>query len=582
MDDLASRIQSLEQRVEALERLPRGGGIVVPPPPSFRAAAARTEQHRPLESAIGQWWIGIVGIVALFVGVSFFLKYAFDRDLISESVRVGIGLVAGVAFLVAGEYLRPKIKSFSYLMSGGGLGLLYLSCYAAVDFYGLIPHSIGFTAMIVVTAIGVVMATMTRSPELALLSFSGGYISPLLLQSPDPQYGIYFLYLAALTLCLVGLAMWRRWLELPVAGIAWALIHAIVWVNTSYDISVLPLTILGFSAVFLLLQCTHVVFALRSDQPTETTLPWMLFVNAAWCAAAISYVLDLDYPQANGFFLLCLGVVHLGFLYALSFGTQGSVTTRTVVSSLGVFLIAMAAVVHYDGMLVPMLWALGAIAIASVGYAARYVELRLAAYCLVLLGGLFVLFQGDLAHDAFRILTNQRFLAVIGVAAAAAFLGVLAARYRDVLHESERHGAAVSWVVASLVLLVGLTYEIFDYHEQLMRLLLRSLGSTSGEIERLESRQNTAVSVLWACYALVLMGIGIARRRAYVRWLALLLFGLTILKVFTVDLSRLGTVSRIVSFLLLGVLLLVTSFLYARFQHLFTSDDSSTTRSQSQ
>jgi uncharacterized membrane protein len=72
------------------------------------------------------------------------------------------------------------------------------------------------------------------------------------------------------------------------------------------------------------------------------------------------------------------------------------------------------------------------------------------------------------------------------------------------------------------------------------------------------------LSVLWTLYAAVALGWGFARSRAPVRYAALALFGLTALKVFYVDLSAVRTAYRIVSFLILGVVLLGVSLLYQK------------------
>jgi uncharacterized membrane protein len=66
------------------------------------------------------------------------------------------------------------------------------------------------------------------------------------------------------------------------------------------------------------------------------------------------------------------------------------------------------------------------------------------------------------------------------------------------------------------------------------------------------------------CYGAVLMAIGFWRRRAFVRWQALVLIAVTTVKVFVYDVSQLDRGYRIVSFIVLGVLLLGISFAYQR------------------
>ncbi len=78
------------------------------------------------------------------------------------------------------------------------------------------------------------------------------------------------------------------------------------------------------------------------------------------------------------------------------------------------------------------------------------------------------------------------------------------------------------------------------------------------------ARQVT-LSIAWAAYAVVLLVAGIARRYPPVRYLAILLFAITIGKVFFVDLARLDRFYLISSVVGLGLLLLVASYLYQRF-----------------
>ena len=65
-------------------------------------------------------------------------------------------------------------------------------------------------------------------------------------------------------------------------------------------------------------------------------------------------------------------------------------------------------------------------------------------------------------------------------------------------------------------------------------------------------------------YGALLMAIGFWRKSAFVRWQALLLIAATIVKVFTYDVSQLDRGYRILSFMILGVLLLAVSFVYQK------------------
>ena len=73
-----------------------------------------------------------------------------------------------------------------------------------------------------------------------------------------------------------------------------------------------------------------------------------------------------------------------------------------------------------------------------------------------------------------------------------------------------------------------------------------------------------SISLAWALYALGLIATGFRRSSSLLRYLALALFGVTVLKMFSVDLLELAGVYRIVGFTALGLMLLGASFLYQR------------------
>ena len=83
---------------------------------------------------------------------------------------------------------------------------------------------------------------------------------------------------------------------------------------------------------------------------------------------------------------------------------------------------------------------------------------------------------------------------------------------------------------------------------------------------RVEWRTQVGLSLLWTFYAAAALAGGFVRGTPVVRYGALALFGLTVIKVFLVDLAAVSSVYRVVSFLVLGVALLGVSALYQKSQ----------------
>ena len=69
------------------QKMPPEGKVAAPLAPAFSASRAVTNEEE------GGRWLAKIGIVALLLGVSFFLKYAFDNNLIGVVGRVILGLI---------------------------------------------------------------------------------------------------------------------------------------------------------------------------------------------------------------------------------------------------------------------------------------------------------------------------------------------------------------------------------------------------------------------------------------------------------------------------------------------------------
>lgn len=75
------------------------------------------------------------------------------------------------------------------------------------------------------------------------------------------------------------------------------------------------------------------------------------------------------------------------------------------------------------------------------------------------------------------------------------------------------------------------------------------------------------LSILWGFYSLSLIGLGIWKKQKHLRILAIVLFSITLIKLFFYDIAHLGTISKTIVFVSLGLLLLIISFLYNKFKN---------------
>ena len=117
---------------------------------------------------------------------------------------------------------------------------------------------------------------------------------------------------------------------------------------------------------------------------------------------------------------------------------------------------------------------------------------------------------------------------------------------------------------------VKLAFEIFTHFVMLV-LLSNELIKWQGNANA-DEPFSLGISILWGCYAVMLIGLGIWKKKKHLRFTAIILFAITLLKLFLYDLENLSTIAKTIVFVCLGLLLLLISFLYNKFKHVITND----------
>jgi uncharacterized membrane protein len=183
------------------------------------AASASLEQTAPaeptlLESGIAatrDWLLGgnmivRIGLVILFVGLSFLANFAANAGVFPIELRLAlVGLVGG-GLLAVGFNRRTKRPEFGLALQGGGVAVLYLTLFAAARLFAVMPPLAAFVMMVVIAALGVALALLQDSRTLALASFVGGFAVPLLIGGEAPTPLPLFAYGTVLNLAILVIA----------------------------------------------------------------------------------------------------------------------------------------------------------------------------------------------------------------------------------------------------------------------------------------------------------------------------------------------------------------------------------------
>jgi hypothetical protein len=87
--------------------------------------------------------------------------------------------------------------------------------------------------------------------------------------------------------------------------------------------------------------------------------------------------------------------------------------------------------------------------------------------------------------------------------------------------------------------------------------------------------QYGGISILWCTFAITFLIYGILKNGKTLRTISLILFAVTIAKVFIFDLRELSQIYKIVAFIILGLIILIAAFAYVKYKENFEIEDES-------
>jgi uncharacterized membrane protein len=247
-----------------------------PPETPVPAAAAQPEPATPLrmkpassgpsfEERVGTRWAVWVGGAALAVGGIFLVNYSIEAGLLGPTTRVVLGSLFALALIAAGEWMRRGERALPIdvipsahipgILTAAGTVVLFGTIYAAHALYGLIGPGLTFL-LLGAAGLATMLASALHGPALAGIGLIGAMMTPLLINSSEPNPWPVVLFLAVVSASALALARLRHWLWLALASVAGVVLWGLALASQGGDVFVSAsfvhaLIQLGLAAAFL-------------------------------------------------------------------------------------------------------------------------------------------------------------------------------------------------------------------------------------------------------------------------------------------------------------------------------------------
>ena len=501
IDDIDRRLAAIEARLPALgDTVPRAddespqrfadespivsaeaAGVHESPPITRSTAPIEAELHhgdvstapiRPTRTdgsnALWAWFTGgntltRVGVVVLFFGVGFLLKYFAEHFTISIGWRLLAVALVGGSLVALGAWLARARPAYGLSLQGLGVGILYLTTFAALRLYAVLPATAAFALLVAIAALTVALALRANSQPLAGLAIAGGFLAPFLVTDQPGAPALLFGYFAVLNAAIFALAWRSTWRALNVLGFVFTFALGVFWGHRYYSpqyFAVVEPYLILFFAFYVTIAALYAKQApLAAKAPVDALL--VFGVPLVGFALQAAVVREFRYGVAISAFAIA-AVYGGAFMLLRRRREPGLALLSRTFLVLAIIFATIAIPFAVDARWTSAWWALEAAAVYWIGCRQRQPLARAFALLLQIgAGGAFVL-AGVPSGE--RLFTNASFLGTTLIALAALGTAYIADDQHDEISQKEKNFVPIIFAWGVVWWVGG---GIFELHRQL-------------------------------------------------------------------------------------------------------------------
>lgn len=374
IEQLKSELLQLHQQVKSQEQTIRDlyrrlqqlnpGEAPLPAVGSPRAASPFSGSY---ENFIGLRLIHLVGIVVLVIGLSIGVKYAIDKNLISEEARIGLAYGAGAALFVLSLRLRSRYEAFSAILFSGAMASAYFTTYGAYVYYAMMPSAVAFIIMILLTFFTVYQALSYNRKEIALLGLVGAYAIPFLISKNADRPELFFLYITLINTGVVFLTIKKGWKLVGSVAQHMSWLLFLGWSTLRYTDKHQWVGTLVLAVLFVLFAFNTLAPRILNRQKIREGERWQLLLNnlALYIGAVMIFAQGYESEAIAGVTLF-VSLLTAGQAYALHY-LWDEAKTRNSVALFSLVLFVIFIAFQWEGLMVTLLWLLTAVLLFAYG-----------------------------------------------------------------------------------------------------------------------------------------------------------------------------------------------------------------------
>ncbi|MFC3115528.1 DUF2339 domain-containing protein [Cellvibrio fontiphilus] len=455
-----SAVPSLEERLRAQGvELPEPQAPITPPlgasvqrpprqPNAVEKAAEKFQSYLKNFFTQGNPIVRI-GMVVMLFGLSFLVKYAANQGMFPLELRMAIVALIAFALIVVGWKTRAREGGYGLVLQGGGIAAIYLTLFAAAKMYAFMPAGVALVLMLLVVALGVLLAVLQNAQVLALMATAGGFLAPILTSDGSGNHiGLFSFYLL-LNLGILAIAWFKTWRLLNWVGFVFTFVITSLWGVLKYEPQFYASTQPFLLAFFALYLCVSILFSLKQPPNLRGLVDGSLIFGLPIVGFGLQTALLKHTEYGLAISALLLAVIYIALARGLWAKYQQ--THRVLIESfiaLGVTFATLTIPLALDAQWTSATWALEAAGLIWVGLRQQRLLPRCAGYLLYIAAAMSLLVDG-VSAGAQPIIRGD-FIGILILILAAMAIAFLAYRFNALLLRGEKNLSQIAQIIGWL------------------------------------------------------------------------------------------------------------------------------------
>jgi hypothetical protein len=513
------------------------------PASSMSIVAASQPTNPTADEQLIAWlkenWLLKLGALLLLIGFGWLVSYAFLHNWIGPAGRITLGLVAGALIMTLGTWRMRSFVTQGSVFVALGATVMLLTTYAARNIYNFFDPMSALMFMFATSAFVAFVSGIHNRKQLAIASVVLAGIAPLLSNAPTHDYIGLFSYLLIAVLGAVWIVIWKDFREVvTMALIVVALYSVPLLAGYDYaDMSILLLFAYGFATIFYLTN-TVGLLRLKGDDaiPDLITATGNAFLLLVWIYIAAP-------KDFQSLILSAWAVAFIVGAFAV-FRRSGQKAPLFLYATIGVGYIATATAIELSGATLTIAYTVESATVALALYGITKDVVAAQRATILLLGPAILSLSSITADDWQHTVFNQHFFVLAILAMTCGGLGSV------FFASAHKHPSEDVRNVNAVLLIIGSAYAYI--------LLWLALHAA------MPQQPDTAVMIALIVYTIIGIGTylhGISGGSNNVRAYGGIMLALVVIRLLIVDVWQMAISGRIITFFLIGALLMSTAFL---------------------